>query len=896
MSNRQPLLSLLAVALVTSAVAAFAEQPAWVSRGPDDVGFITSTAAADGVAYAGTAAGIYRSTPSGQGWELAGLPTEQVWSVVARPGSPVYVITAGGGLLVSRDHGDSWDRLAENGSALSSVAIDPEEPAAAYLTNVQTLWKTTDAGASWSRVRATNVSGFWIMAFDPRDNALVVHGYDSSYVWSLYRSTDGGETFTALTIPGQEASDISALAGGSASGNLYVAGFNFFCRTADSGATWTCSATGASFNRIVEVPAASSNAPAILVAASDRGLLVSADGGATWSRAGGPLATTTYASAVAFDDVSGAVLGGTQEGIYRSADRGTSWSWHGSGLRSSVITALAPDPTDSAHLLASATGYGVRPGWGLFGSSDAGQSWSPVQSTTGPAGFSSLVFDPADPSTLYGAANGGLFSSDDAGETWRTLSPGNMGLRQLAIDPRSPATLWASGGLGLQRVETRGGPGSGIVDIPQEVYSLVFDSHDPATLYAGSHFDFSGTGYWYYYTGYPAGGSIFVSRDMGATWGRGDQNLGSFAYALAADPFVGGGVYAGTSGNGVLRSDDGGATWVGSGSGWQPPGVTALIADPVRSGRLYALGGGTVYRSLDFARTWEPFAEGLGSPGVTALAITPDGRRLVAGTNGAGNFDIELEAAAAPSFPCAAAPGRLCLAGGRYAVEVLARRRSTNVWDPGTGNALNDRSGYFGFPASTGDPNFPEVVVKMLGPGALGPGGPGIFHASLTTLPYILTVTDTVTGLQRIYGSNSASPLCGGADRPFPGAPPEPSPVFAAASAQAGALSLLGGRFSVTLQAHNPRTGQDASGSAIASGDRFGFFGLPEVTGDPELPEVVVKMVDFTAITGKFWFFHTGLTGFDYTLTVTDSTTGAVRTYGSPGNFCGAADTEAFAE
>ncbi len=62
------------------------------------------------------------------------------------------------------------------------------------------------------------------------------------------------------------------------------------------------------------------------------------------------------------------------------------------------------------------------------------------------------------------------------------------------------------------------------------------------------------------------------------------------------------------------------------------------------------------------------------------------------------------------------------------------------------------------------------------------------------------------------------------------------------------------------------------------------------------LPEVVVKMVDFSSINGKFWFFHTGLTGFDYTLTVTDTTTGAVRTYESPAPFCGGADTEAFGD
>ncbi len=82
----------------------------------------------------------------------------------------------------------------------------------------------------------------------------------------------------------------------------------------------------------------------------------------------------------------------------------------------------------------------------------------------------------------------------------------------------------------------------------------------------------------------------------------------------------------------------------------------------------------------------------------------------------------------------------------------------------------------------------------------------------------------------------------------------------------------------------------------MTSGDRFGIFSLPGFTGDPQFPEVVVKMVDARSFTGKFWFFHTGLTSLDYTLTVTDSETGAVRTYESPGPFCGGADTSAFTD
>ena len=81
---------------------------------------------------------------------------------------------------------------------------------------------------------------------------------------------------------------------------------------------------------------------------------------------------------------------------------------------------------------------------------------------------------------------------------------------------------------------------------------------------------------------------------------------------------------------------------------------------------------------------------------------------------------------------------------------------------------------------------------------------------------------------------------------------------------------MLGGRFSVTLEAHHPRTGAVVTGQATALTDRSGFFGIAGVTGDPQFPEVVVKMVDGRGINGDFWFFHAGLTGLDYTLTVRD--------------------------
>ena len=59
--------------------------------------------------------------------------------------------------------------------------------------------------------------------------------------------------------------------------------------------------------------------------------------------------------------------------------------------------------------------------------------------------------------------------------------------------------------------------------------------------------------------------------------------------------------------------------------------------------------------------------------------------------------------------------------------------------------------------------------------------------------------------------------------------------------------------------------------------------------------EVIVKIVDGRTVNGKFWVFYGALSNLEYTLTVTDSVTGATRTYHNPaGHLASAADTNAF--
>jgi hypothetical protein len=255
--------------------------------------------------------------------------------------------------------------------------------------------------------------------------------------------------------------------------------------------------------------------------------------------------------------------------------------------------------------------------------------------------------------------------------------------------------------------------------------------------------------------------------------------------------------------------------------------------------------------------------------------------------------------------PCVAAPENLCFLSGRFDATLEATDPQTGVTGVGHAISQGDRFGYFSLPTFTGDPAFPEVLVKMADATALpAPTGGSfwVFYNGLTHLHYRLTVADTLAGAVRTYENDPANLYCGGADTyAFPGAGATPSRAARAAStllSAATTLDLLDRQFRVSLTAQDPRTGVSGTGQAIPQADGFGYFSLPTFTGDPTFPEVFVKMVDGTAVPngGSFWFFHSGLTDLAYTLTVTDTLTRAVRIYqnGTSSRLCGSADTKAF--
>jgi len=101
----------------------------------------------------------------------------------------------------------------------------------------------------------------------------------------------------------------------------------------------------------------------------------------------------------------------------------------------------------------------------------------------------------------------------------------------------------------------------------------------------------------------------------------------------------------------------------------------------------------------------------------------------------------------------------------------------------------------------------------------------------------------------------------------------------------------LGDRFAVRATWKNPYTGETGAAHShplTADTGALWFF-------DPANLELMVKVLDGRAVNGNFWVFYGALSNVEYTLTVTDTATGAERTYhNAPLQLASRADVSAF--
>jgi virginiamycin B lyase len=115
------------------------------------------------------------------------------------------------------------------------------------------------------------------------------------------------------------------------------------------------------------------------------------------------------------------------------------------------------------------------------------------------------------------------------------------------------------------------------------------------------------------------------------------------------------------------------------------------------------------------------------------------------------------------------------------------------------------------------------------------------------------------------------------------------TPTAALCANDANTMCLVSGRFRVSVTWQSPiASGTGTSNPLTSNTGAFWFF-------DPTNLELVIKVLDGREIDGHFWVFYGSLTNVEFTLIVTDTQTGAVKTYLNPqGTLASVADTSAF--
>jgi photosystem II stability/assembly factor-like uncharacterized protein len=215
-------------------------------------------------------------------------------------------------------------------------------------TEVDSLFKSTDAGATWV-ASSFGMEGESIRSFaiDRQTPSRLFAGTAATLVTArIYRSTDAGATWvnvtaaitleghvTALAIHPNEPAIVYAGVGG---GGVY--------RTSDSGGTWIPANVGLT-NRQVHALDIDPLDPEVMYVGTLDGVFKTTTGGGTWFPASAGLAHPFVSSLVIHPSSPSTLYAGTDGGVYRSVDGGVSWTAVNHGLVLRRIQALALDPT-----------------------------------------------------------------------------------------------------------------------------------------------------------------------------------------------------------------------------------------------------------------------------------------------------------------------------------------------------------------------------------------------------------------------------------------------------------------------------------------------------------------------------------------------------------------------
>jgi len=345
--------------------------------------------------------------------------TRAVAGVPSQP-NVFYMGAVDGGVWKSNDYGRTWDPIfdAEPSLSVGAIAVPPSSPNIIYVASGEGLqrpdlsvgdgiYKSTDAGKTWTHLGLRDGQQIPALAIDPRDPnrifaAVLGHPYGPNSERGIFRSTDGGQTWQKVLYKDEN-----------------TGGSDVVIDPANPDIVYACmwqSRLG---------PWEDNNA----FAGTEGGLFKSTDGGNTWRKLtkGLPddVVQINVAVAPSLPNRLYATLSTTQPsgyasgkglGFYRSDDGGESWVQITTDPRPAMkigggdlsIPAVDPKNADIVYVASIVT---VR-------STDGGRTWTSIRGAPGGDDYQNLWINPENPNIILLVADQGAIVTVNGGETW----------------------------------------------------------------------------------------------------------------------------------------------------------------------------------------------------------------------------------------------------------------------------------------------------------------------------------------------------------------------------------------------------------------------------------------------------------------------------------------------
>jgi photosystem II stability/assembly factor-like uncharacterized protein len=323
-----------------------------------------------------------------------------------------YVGQVNGGVWKSDDYGRTWAPIFDDQptQSIGAIAVAPSDPNIIYVASGEGLqrpdlsvgdgiYKSTDAGKTWTHLGLRDGQQIPALAIDPRDPnrlfaAVLGHPYGPNEERGVFRSTDGGQTWQKVLYTDENtgASDIEMDPSNPA---VLYAGL------------W----------RAREGPWEDGNS----YGGAGGGLFKSTDGGATWRKLtqGLPedLVQINVAIAPSNPDRLYATLAATRGlGIYRSDDAGERWfrvtTDRHPGLRIGggdlPVPKVDPKNPDVVYSTSIVT----------WRSTDGGKTWTGIRGAPGGDDYQNIWINPNNPNIILLVSDQGAIVSANGGSTW----------------------------------------------------------------------------------------------------------------------------------------------------------------------------------------------------------------------------------------------------------------------------------------------------------------------------------------------------------------------------------------------------------------------------------------------------------------------------------------------